>query len=138
MLNLPIKNKRTLLKIFKYYPFVSLLSYMIYYIEVVLFMYFGIGEKTCAIHNNICYLNNPDVLNYMVSAYNFVFVYVLSFVFKYCKYHRRMMVMSLLFSLIFHFIKLDSSLIDFILLYILLNIPFTIYSFKKLNNSQMN
>lgn len=136
--NLPIKNKKFFLKLFKYYPFISLVSYIIYYIETTLFMYFGIGENICVIHNNICYLSNPNLLNYMVSTYNFIFVYMASIAFKYCKYHRRMMWLCLSFSILFHIIQLDNSLIDFVLIYTLLNVPFALYNFKKLKNSQMD
>lgn len=135
---LPIKNKKFLLKAFKYYPFVSLILYIIYYIDINLFLYFGIGDKLFVIRDNMYHMECSNLLNYMVSTYNFIFVYIASVVFKYCKYHRRMMWLCLSFSILFHLIQLNNSLIDFVLTYALINVPFALYNFKKLKDSQMD
>lgn len=138
MFILPIKSKKFLLELFKYYPFISLILYILYYIDINLFLYFGIGNKLFAIHDNMYCIEYSNLLNYMVSTYNFIFVYIASIVFKYCKYHRRMIWLCLSFSILFHIIQLDNSLIDFVLIYTLLNVPFALYNFKKLKNSQMD
>lgn len=138
MFILPIKSKKFLLKLFKYYPFISLILYILYYIDINLFLYFGIGNKLFVIHDNMYCIEYSNLLNYMVSTYNFIFVYIASIVFKYCKYHRRMIWLCLSFSILFHIIQLDNSLIDFVLIYTLLNVPFALYNFKKLKNSQMD
>lgn len=138
MFILPIKSKKFLLKLFKYYPFISLILYILYYIDINLFLYFGIGSKLFVIHDNMYCIEYSNLLNYMVSTYNFIFVYIASTVFKYCKYHRRMIWLCLSFSILFHIIQLDNSLIDFVLIYTLLNVPFALYNFKKLKNSQMD
>lgn len=138
MFILPIKSKKFLLKLFKYYPFISLILYILYYIDINLFLYFGIGSKLFVIHDNMYCIEYSNLLNYMVSTYNFIFVYIASIVFKYCKYHRRMIWLCLSFSILFHIIQLDNSLIDFVLIYTLLNVPFALYNFKKLKNSQMD
>lgn len=138
MFILPIKNKKFLLKLFKYYPFISLILYIIYYIDINLFLYFGIGNKLFVVRNGMYYIEYSNLLNYMVSTYNFIFVYMASIAFKYCKYHRRMIWLCLSFSILFHIIQLDNSLIDFALIYTLLNVPFALYNFKKLKNSQMD
>lgn len=138
MFILPIKSKKFLLKLFKYYPFISLILYILYYIDINLFLYFGIDNKLFVIHDNMYCIEYSNLLNYMVSTYNFIFVYIASIVFKYCKYHRRMIWLCLSFSILFHIIQLDNSLIDFVLIYTLLNVPFALYNFKKLKNSQMD
>lgn len=138
MFILPIKSKKFLLKLFKYYPFISLILYILYYIDINLFLYFGIDNKLFVIHDNMYCIEYSNLLNYMISTYNFIFVYIASIVFKYCKYHRRMIWLCLSFSILFHIIQLDNSLIDFVLIYTLLNVPFALYNFKKLKNSQMD
>lgn len=126
------------LKTFKYFPFISLLSYMFLYINNILFMY-GFSNYLLIYNEDCCKLTTCfyKLNRFIVNPYNSLFIYMLSYKLKYCSYHRNFITLSLFFSILYEFICFNYFVTDILCIIIILLIPIIIYNFIKLKNSRL-